>query len=75
VERVVAQVTLYLDEETKQRVREAAKSAGVSQSRWLADLGRRSAAEELPAAVRQLAGAWPDFPTAAEIRRASTRGR
>jgi hypothetical protein len=67
----VAQVTLYLDEETKQHMREAAKSAGVSQSRWLADLVRRSAAEQWPAEVRELAGAWPDFPETAEIRRGS----
>jgi hypothetical protein len=71
VEGAVAQVTLYLDEETKQRVHQAAKAAGLSQSRWLADLVRRSAAEEWPAAVRELAGAWPDFPEATEIRRDS----
>jgi hypothetical protein len=68
VERVVAQVTLYLDEATKNRVRKAAKAAGVSQSHWLAELVRRSAAEEWPAEVRELAGAWPDFPEAGELR-------
>jgi hypothetical protein len=69
----VAQVTLYLDEETRERVRRAAKAAGLSQSRWLAELVKRGAAEEWPAEVRELAGAWPDFPEAAELRRGSGR--
>lgn len=66
----MAQVTLYLDEETKRRMRKAARAAGVSQSRWLADLVRRDTAAEWPAEVRELAGAWPDFPEAEEIREA-----
>ena len=65
----MAQVTLYLDEETKRRVRKAAKAAGLSQSRWLAELVRRGANEEWPAEVHALAGAWPDFPDADELRR------
>lgn len=64
----MAQVTLYLDEATKDRVRRAAKAAGVSQSRWLSELVRRGAADEWPAEVRELAGAWPDFPESGELR-------
>jgi len=64
----VAQVTLYLDEETKRRVRKAARAAGVSQSRWLAELVKRGTASEWPAEVRELAGSWPDFPEAEEMR-------
>jgi len=41
----------------------------VSQSRWLADLVKRGTASEWPAEVRELAGAWPDFPTSEEIRK------
>ncbi len=69
----MAQVTLYLDEETKKRMRKAAKTAGVSQSRWLAELVRLETANEWPAEVRELAGAWPDFPEAEELRRSSGR--
>ena len=69
----MAQVTLYLDDETKERMRRAAKAAGMSQSRWLAELVRRGTANEWPAEVRELAGAWPDFPEAEELRRASGR--
>jgi hypothetical protein len=73
VERPMARLTLYLDAETKDRMRRAAKSAGLSQSRWLAELVRKGVAREWPAAVRELAGAWPDFPEAAELRRESGR--
>ncbi len=65
----MAQVTLYLDEETARRARRAAKAAGVSQSRWLAQLVREKTAREWPAAVRELSGAWGDFPEASELRK------
>ena len=65
----MAQVTIYLDAEAASLVRKAAKSAGVSQSRWLADLIRRRTAREWPESVRRLAGAWADVPSAEELRR------
>jgi hypothetical protein len=69
----MAQVTLYLDEKTRKRVRDAARAAGLSQSRWLAELVRRGTQAEWPAEVRELAGGWRDFPEADELRR--DRGR
>ena len=65
----MAQVTLYLDEETVERVRRAARASGLSQSRWLAQLVREKTAREWPAVVREMAGSWGDFPEAEEIRR------
>lgn len=64
----MAQVTLYLDAEVEARMKEAAKAAGVSQSRWLADLIRDWTANEWPPSVAALAGAWSDMPTAEELR-------
>lgn len=69
----MAQVTLYLDEETVQRVKRAARASGLSQSRWLAELVREKTARQWPDVVRELAGAWGDFPEADELRR--SRGR
>ena len=69
----MSQVTLYLDEETKRRMSRAAKAAGVSQSRWLADLVRSRTSREWPAEVRELAGSWRTFPEAKQIRRGSGR--
>jgi hypothetical protein len=65
----MSQVTLYLDEETAEKMRAAAKAAGLSQSRWLARLIREETADEWPQFVAALAGAWRDLPTADQIRR------
>lgn len=66
----MGQVTIYLDEDTQRRMESAVQSAGISKSKWISDLIRRSTSEEWPQEVRDLAGAWPDFPRADEIRRA-----
>lgn len=67
----MGQVTLYIDNETEEKLKAAAKAAGVSQSRWVADLIREKTASEWPVSVVQLAGAWAedDFPPLEEIRR------
>lgn len=64
----MGKVTLYLDEQTEEQMREAAAEAGLSQSRWVAELIRRRADSEWPESIKRLAGAWADFPTAEEIR-------
>ena len=64
----MAQVTIYLDRETERRVRRAAKSAGLPLSRWIALAVREKTACEWPQSVLDLAGKWPDFPTAEELR-------
>jgi len=69
----VARVTLYLDEDTAEQMRRAAKASGLSQSRWLARLVRQASARDWPMDVRDLAGAWKDFPSADAIRRRSGR--
>jgi hypothetical protein len=63
------QVTLYIDEETDRKMRRAARAAGVSRSRWVARAIRKNLASEWPDSFLALAGAWPDFPSAKEIRR------
>jgi hypothetical protein len=75
----VGQVTIYLDDATEETARAAAESDGLSLSKWIATRIHRSVGAEWPAVVRQLAGAWPDLPSAEQIRRSSrkdiTRGR
>ena len=65
----MAQLTLYLDDETEARLKETANSAGMSLSRWVANLIREKIASQWPASVIELAGAWADLPTAEELRR------
>jgi hypothetical protein len=69
----MGQVTIYLDDETEKRVRHAAESAGVSVSKWIAQRIQKDARTEWPTSVRELAGAWPDLPSAEQIRRHSTK--
>lgn len=56
------QLTLYLDDETEALVRERAKAAGLSNSRWVAELIRRNAVADWPVDLVLLAGKFPDFP-------------
>jgi hypothetical protein len=64
----MAQVTLYLDDDTLRRMKAAAKSAGVSMSAWLSSLVQERVRQDWPAEVVELAGAWSEFPDAEEIR-------
>lgn len=64
----MAQVTLYLDEDTERLLKQSAQRAGLSQSRWVAEVIRRSAAPEWPASLREALGGWRDFPAAETLR-------
>ena len=69
----MAQVTLYLDEETAERLKKAAERAGLSRSRWLARLVQEKTATKWPQAVRDLAGTWADLETTKGLRRRTGR--
>jgi hypothetical protein len=69
----MAQITIYLDNETSALIKAAVKQAGVSQSQWIAEAVRLRVRKEWPASVRALAGAWRDFPTAEQIRKRQTQ--
>jgi hypothetical protein len=65
----MAQLTLYLDRETEEKMKAAARAAGTSLSQWVASLIRDRIAGEWPASVAALAGSWKDdFPSLEEIR-------
>jgi hypothetical protein len=64
----MAQITLYIDDATQARLREAAASRKVSQSQFVAELIRKATASEWPPEVLALIGAVPDFPLVEELR-------
>lgn len=64
----MGQVILELDTDTIRKLDTAAERAGVSRSRWIADLVRHHARSEWPREVVELAGAWSEAPTAEELR-------
>jgi len=65
----MGQITFYLDEATEARLRAAVKQSGGSVSAFIAALVRDKTATQWPSAVAALAGTWPDFPEASELRR------
>lgn len=69
----MGQVTIYLDDKTEDKARSAARSKGVSLSKWVAQRVRQGALSDWPDYVRELAGAWSDLPSAAQLRK--SRGR
>lgn len=64
----MGQVTIYLEADIEAKMRQAAKSMNVSQSKWISSLIKEKVADEWPESVLRLAGAWADFPTVEEIR-------
>ena len=69
----MGQVTVYLENETEIKVKRAARKAGHSLSKWLSHLLKRELDSRWPEGVKEMAGAWNDFPALKEIR--STEGR
>lgn len=69
----MGQVTIYLEDEIELKMVEAARSAHLSKSKWIARLVQEKIANEWPNSVVELAGSWEDFPTIEEIR--TTEGK
>jgi len=64
----MGQVTIYIDGETEKKMIASARDAKISKSKWITDVIREKVATEWPLSVRELAGAWEDFPSGEEIR-------
>ena len=61
-------ITVYLDNETAEKMRLHLKGKDISRSQWVADLIREKLRSEWPEHILALAGAWKDFPSLEEIR-------
>lgn len=64
----MGQITIYLDDESERSLRAAAEASGEPVSRWVARLIREKTRNQWPDSVREMAGAWPDFPDAETLR-------
>jgi hypothetical protein len=64
----MSQITIYLEPDLAQRMREAAEAEGISQSKWIARLVEERLDDMWPPEVLSLAGSMPDFPSLEEIR-------
>ena len=65
----MAQVTIYLEDEIEKKVKKAAKSQKVSQSKWIKSLIKEKISNAWPNSVTDLAGSWKDFPQSEELRK------
>lgn len=64
----MGQVTIYLDDETEQKMVANARVMNLSKSKWIASVIREKRVDEWPATVRALPGSWRDFPSPDELR-------
>lgn len=64
----MGQVTIYLEDEVEEKMADAAKSAHLSKSKWVASLIKQKVANEWPPSIVNLAGSWKDLPLAEEDR-------
>ncbi len=67
----MGQLILELDAATETKIKSAARSVGLQPNQWVMQLIQEKTASPWPEAVKALAGAWKDFPTAEEIRATS----
>ena len=64
----MSQITLYLDDETAARMKEAAEAEGLSQSKWVVRLIHQKTASTWPKSIATFAGTWNDFPEPETLR-------
>ena len=65
----MGQVTIYLDSESEKKMNRLVNKSGMSKSKWISNLIKEKTANSWPENIVKLAGAWPDLPTAEEIRK------
>lgn len=61
-------VTITLEDQVAQDLQARARTEGLNVEEWIERLVRRHVHPEWPESVRALVGAWPDVPTAEELR-------
>lgn len=65
----MSQVTIYLDEQIDQKLRQTVKQSGLSKSQWITRLIKEKTATEWPEVVREMVGQWQEVPEQEEIRK------
>lgn len=65
----MGQVTIYLEDEIEYKMIEAAQSAHLSKSKWIAQVIKEKVDSQWPMSVQEAAGTWDDFPSTEELRK------
>ncbi len=61
-------LSIELDEQTGTDLLARAQAEGLNPQEWVARLVRRHLHPQWPDHIRAMAGTWPDFPSAEELR-------
>ena len=64
----MGRVTIYLDDDVEAKVGTAAKAMNTSLRQWITNAIKENTANFWPESVKELAGAWSNFPEPEEIR-------
>ncbi len=68
----MSQITIYLEPDLVDQIKQAADSQGLSQSKWIATVLKEKLNSSWTEHVRALVGSWPqDFPEVDELRNES----
>ena len=66
--KVMGQVTIYLEREIENKMIMMAESSQLSKSKWIAKLIEEKIATKWPQSITDCVGSWDNFPTIDEIR-------
>ncbi len=64
----MGQVTIYLDPAIEKKMKQSAKSTNLSLSKWISNIITEKISVQWPEEIKNLAGAWRDFPSIEDIR-------
>ncbi|MCB0275253.1 MAG: CopG family transcriptional regulator [Calditrichaeota bacterium] len=64
----MGQVTFYIDDKLEAKMRATVKTLNISQSKWISSLIEAKLQNEWPESIKDLAGAWQDFPELEALR-------
>jgi hypothetical protein len=64
----MVKIKIDLDKETEEKLKSFTQSKNISPNEWIIEIIQEKLADEWPAAVINLVGAWKDIPDIAEIR-------
>ncbi|CAM4034841.1 DUF6364 family protein [Arcobacter cloacae] len=64
----MAQITIYIDNNLEEKIKEVAKSTGQSISKYISNAIEQKLNNSWNEDIKNLSGSWSDFPTLEEIR-------
>ena len=64
----MAQITIYIDNNLEERIKEIAKNTGQSISKYISNAIEQKLNNSWNEDIKNLSGSWSDFPSIEEIR-------